>query len=95
MIKYDTVVIGAGNGGLACANVLAKKGQKVLVLEQSYRPGGFAGSFKRGRFEFEISLHELCGFGRYDKPFASLLANPVFQSLSSLLANPIFHSLSL
>ncbi len=72
MIKYDTVVIGAGNGGLACANVLAKKGQKVLVLEQSHRPGGFAGSFKRGRFEFEISLHELCGFGRYDKPFGSV-----------------------
>ena len=72
MIKYDTVVIGAGNGGLACANVLAKKGQKVLVLEQSHRPGGFAGSFKRGRFEFEVSLHELCGFGRYDKPFGSV-----------------------
>ena len=72
MIKYDTVVIGAGNGGLACANVLAKKGQKVLVLEQSHRPGGFAGSFKRGRFEFEVSLHELCGFGRYDKPFGGV-----------------------
>lgn len=72
MIKYDTVVIGAGNGGLACANVLAKNGQKVLVLEQSHRPGGFAGSFKRGRFEFEVSLHELCGFGRYDKPFGSV-----------------------
>lgn len=72
MKKYDVVVIGAGNGGLACANVLAKNGKKVLVLEQSHVPGGFATSFKRGRFEFEVSLHELCTFGRYDKPFGSV-----------------------
>lgn len=72
MNKYDTIVIGAGNGGLACANVLAKNGQKVLVVEQSHRPGGFAGSFKRGRFEFDVSLHELCTFGRYDKPFGAV-----------------------
>ncbi|MBQ8762925.1 MAG: NAD(P)/FAD-dependent oxidoreductase [Clostridia bacterium] len=64
MKKYDTVIIGAGNGGLACACMLAKHGQKVLLLEQSHIPGGFATSFKRGRFEFELSLHELCTFGR-------------------------------
>lgn len=64
MKKYDTIIIGAGNGGLACACMLAKHGQKVLLLEQSHIPGGFATSFKRGRFEFELSLHELCTFGR-------------------------------
>ncbi len=64
MKKYDTIIIGAGNGGLACACMLAKNGQKVLLLEQSHIPGGFATSFRRGRFEFELSLHELCTFGR-------------------------------
>lgn len=72
MNRYDTVIIGAGNGGLACACLLAKSGQKVLVLEQSHIPGGFATSFRRGRFEFDVSLHELCTFGRYDKPFGAV-----------------------
>lgn len=86
MVKYDTVVIGAGNGGLACANVLAKNGQRVLVLEQSHRPGGFAGSFRRGRFEFEVSLHELCGFGRYDKPFGSVRSFFDYLGISDKIA---------
>ncbi|MGN0526284.1 MAG: phytoene desaturase family protein [Acutalibacteraceae bacterium] len=64
MIKYDAVVVGAGNGGLAAATYLAKEGKKVLLCEKHNLPGGFATSFKRGRFEFEASLHELCGYGK-------------------------------
>ena len=69
MKKYDVIVVGAGMGGLACACVLAKNKKRVLLLEQGHSAGGFANSFVRGRFEFEVSLHELCGFGRYDMPF--------------------------
>ncbi len=63
MNKYDVIVIGAGCGGLTAAASAAKKGKKVLLLEKHNVPGGFATSFVRGRFEFEASLHELCGFG--------------------------------
>lgn len=61
----DLVVIGAGNGGLVAGAVAASQGLKVLVLEQHNLPGGFASSFRRGRFEFEPALHEPCdvGFG--------------------------------
>jgi len=60
---YDAVIIGAGNGGLVAAATLAMKGAKILLLERHNLPGGFATSFKRGRFEFETSLHELCDYG--------------------------------
>lgn len=69
MKEYDIIVVGAGMGGLAAANVLAKNKKRVLLLEKGHSAGGFANSFVRGRFEFEVSLHELCGFGRYDLPF--------------------------
>lgn len=64
MKQWDAVVIGAGNGGLAAAATLAKAGKRTLLLERHSVPGGFATSFRRGRFEFEASLHEMCGFGR-------------------------------
>ena len=64
MKKHDAIVVGAGNGGLTCAAWLAKEGKSVLLVERHNLPGGFATSFKRGRFEFEASLHELCGWGK-------------------------------
>ncbi|MBS7359316.1 MAG: NAD(P)/FAD-dependent oxidoreductase [Oscillospiraceae bacterium] len=63
--NYDIIVIGAGCGGLTAAACAAKKGKKVLLLERHNSPGGFASSFVRGRFEFDVSLHQLCGFSTH------------------------------
>jgi phytoene dehydrogenase-like protein len=68
MPDYDVVVIGAGNGGLTSALTLARSGRKVLLLERHNVPGGCATSFVRGRFEFEVALHQLSGVGRPDRP---------------------------
>ena len=55
---YDAVVIGSGLGGLTAANVLAKQGRKVLLLEHHYQLGGLATWFRRkGGHIFDISLH--------------------------------------
>ena len=65
---YDVVVIGAGNGGLTAAIRVLQGGYSCLLLEKHNLPGGFATSFKRGRFEFEASLHELNDFGSKEDP---------------------------
>ena len=56
--EYDVVVIGSGLGGLTAANVLAREGRNVLLLEQHYKLGGMATWFLRpGGHIFDISLH--------------------------------------
>jgi phytoene dehydrogenase-like protein len=66
--KYDAIVIGAGLGGLSAATMLARNGLEVLLLERHNVPGGYATSFVRGRYEFEVALHELSGIGQPERP---------------------------
>lgn len=66
--KYDVIVVGAGNAGLSAAATVAGGGLKTLVIEKNGLPGGCATSFRRGRFEFETSLHEMCNIGTEENP---------------------------
>ena len=63
--RYDVAIIGAGIGGLICANLLAKEGLSVLLVEQHYMVGGYCSTFKRRGFIFDASTH-----------FYPLLGNP-------------------
>ncbi|HLK48231.1 MAG TPA: NAD(P)/FAD-dependent oxidoreductase [Bryobacteraceae bacterium] len=56
--RYDAIVVGSGAGGLTAAVLLAKYGgQRVLVLERHYAPGGFTQSFRRPGFDWDVGLH--------------------------------------
>ncbi|UCH65720.1 MAG: NAD(P)/FAD-dependent oxidoreductase [Ignavibacterium sp.] len=56
--EYDAIIIGSGLGGLSCAAAFARQGFKPLVIEQHYKVGGYATTFRRpGGFEFDTSLH--------------------------------------
>ena len=67
MQNFDSIVIGAGNGGLVGALNLAKSGKKVLLLEKHNIPGGCGTTFIRGRYEFDVGLHTLWGIGTDEK----------------------------
>ncbi len=47
------IIIGAGIGGLATANLLAKAGYEVHVYEKEDGPGGRAGQFRKDGFTFD------------------------------------------
>lgn len=55
--RIDTIVIGSGSGGCACANLLAQAGQRVLLLEQHNRTGGCTHSFRDRGCEWDTGLH--------------------------------------
>lgn len=55
--NYDTIIIGSGMGSLTTAAILAKEGQKVLVLEKHYTAGGFTHIFKRRGYEWDVGVH--------------------------------------
>ena len=63
--RYDVVVIGSGIGGLITANLLARDGARVLLVEQHYMAGGYCSTFRRGGFTFDAATH-----------FYPLLGNP-------------------
>ena len=66
---FDAIVIGGGNGGMSGALTMTQAGKKVLLIEKHNITGGCATSFKRGRFEFEVALHQMYGIG--DNPDGS------------------------
>ncbi|MEE8398112.1 MAG: NAD(P)/FAD-dependent oxidoreductase [Desulfobacterales bacterium] len=68
---YDAIVIGAGPGGSSCAALLAKKGMKVLLVEQNDRPGGKAMSVSNRGFVHE--LWPVTGGPRNNSRFESVL----------------------
>lgn len=66
-MNYDTIVIGGGLSGLTAAALLAKRKQKVALIDNNYNPGGSCGIFKRDNVIFDQGSAMLYGFG--DKGF--------------------------
>lgn len=63
---YDSIIVGSGAGGLACALCLARAGQKVLLLEQHDVPGGWCHSFMLNGQRFSPGVHYVGLIGEGD-----------------------------
>lgn len=66
---YDTIIIGAGISGLACAFLLQKRGRRVLLLEKAPRFGGAIRSAREGEWLIEAG------------PNSTLETNPMLTQL--------------
>lgn len=90
---YDVVVIGSGLAGLTSANILARQGRSVLLLEQHYKLGGLATWFKRpGHHIFDISLHGF-PFGMVKscrRYWTKEIAESIVQLTGIRFENPMF-----
>lgn len=62
--NYDVVIIGSGMGGLACANILAQEGKKVIVIEKNRQIGGNLQIFSRDKCIFDTGVHYLGGLDK-------------------------------
>jgi all-trans-retinol 13,14-reductase len=74
---WDVIVIGSGMGGLGAATALARRGRRVLVLEQHAVAGGLTQTFTRRDWTFATGVHYIGGVGPVAGPggqFGRLLA---------------------
>jgi C-3',4' desaturase CrtD len=60
-IRADVVVVGAGIAGLTAAALLARAGLTVELLEAHSQSGGCAGTFRRGRWIFDVGATQVAG----------------------------------
>ena len=95
--SYDVLVIGAGIGGLVAGGLLAKAGQRVLVVEREARAGGCARSMECHGLAFDSALHMIGGCEQTED-IASGLFDRILQTLGSrqqcefLPVNPFYRA---
>lgn len=88
MNSYDVLIIGSGLSGLVCANILAREGMKVGVVEKQQKPGGNLLDFKKTGFRFDTGIHYV-GATDPGQPLRSILKYlKVFDHLITVPLDP-------
>lgn len=85
----SALIIGAGIGGIATANILAKAGYKVTIVEQLAHAGGRAGQHKAEGFVFDSGPSWYLMPEVFEQYF-SLLGEDVHKHLELIRLNPAY-----
>lgn len=75
--NIDTIIIGSGIGGLTCAALLSRVGQKVLVIEQHDVAGGTTHMFDDHGVEHETGVHYIGNINKRNIIFKEIMKNPI------------------
>jgi len=97
-MTYDVIIIGGGMGGLTAGALLARRGLRVVLLEQGDRTGGYVTSFTRGPYTFDATGAFLGGCeegGEFHKLLAQAGALQHLRFLSIETAKNIYPDFSL
>ena len=90
---YDTIVIGSGIGGMTAAALLAELGDRVLILEQHYVPGGFTHAFRRkgsrNGWIWDVGVHAVGEVTKHSMP-GRLLAHLTEDRLTWESLGPVY-----
>ncbi|KGG13589.1 MULTISPECIES: C-3',4' desaturase CrtD [Prochlorococcus] len=75
MTNEQVIVIGGGIAGLTASALLASEGIDVILLESHFQTGGCAGTFKRGKYVFDVGATQVAGLeegGIHERVFRHL-----------------------
>ena len=61
IMKYDTIIIGAGAAGLACGTICAQAGCAVLIIDREEQAGGILNQCIHNGFGLRYFKEELTG----------------------------------
>lgn len=86
---YDAVIIGSGIGGLTSADLLAQRGRRVLVLEQSSRLGGCCASYDLDGHKFDVGAIFIFYKELYDR-FFEMMGLRLEDYIDMRLLDPVY-----
>jgi phytoene desaturase len=86
---YDAVIIGSGIGGLTAADLLSRRGKRVLVIEQSGRLGGCCATYDLNGHKFDVGAIFILYKEIYDR-FFEMMGLRLDDYLELRLLDPVY-----
>lgn len=89
MPDYDVIVIGAGLGGISAGALLANKGRKTLVLDQSPWVGGYCSTFEKDGYQFDTGA-SLIEFPSVIDECFKRLGTSLYKEVELVALDPVY-----